>query len=54
MPRPTPRQVRRIAYEAHVCEKTVVRYFDGGRVRPSSRERIEETLRRSADEEADA
>lgn len=40
----SPRRIRRIAYEAEVCERTVVRYLDGEEVRPSSRERIERTL----------
>lgn len=40
----SPRRLRRIAYEAEVCERTVVRYLDGEEVRPSSRERIERTL----------
>lgn len=40
----SPRWIRRIAYEAEVCERTVLRYFAGYEVRPSSRERIERTL----------
>lgn len=40
----SPRWIRRIAYEAEVCERTVLRYFDDEEIRPSSRERIERVL----------
>ena len=42
--RPSPRWIRRVAYEAEVCERTVIRFLMGEEVRPTSRERIERTL----------
>ena len=37
----SPRGIRHVAYQAEVCEKTVLRYLAGRAVRPTSRERIE-------------